>query len=170
LLDPVFLIDKSIWNTLAKKPKIEEKYILIYCLNEKKVYHIANEISKKTGHKILTIQNNLIAPIKTKIIYSAGVEEFLGLIKEATYVVSDSFHGISLAIIFNKQFYAQVDTKNDEKNSRLITLLDTLNLNKRLFSNESEYYSIDEIDYNEPNFLISIERNKALEYLNSIVN
>lgn len=36
--------------------------------------------------------------------YSASVEEFLGYIKYADYVVTNSFHGTAFSVIFHKDF------------------------------------------------------------------
>ena len=50
-------------------------------------------------------ENDLSSSIK-QIPNGIGPREFLGLIKNAEYVITDSFHAIAFSIIFNKVFFS----------------------------------------------------------------
>ena len=39
-----------------------------------------------------------------KQLYDVGPSEFLSYIKNAAYVITDSFHGTVFSVLFNKQF------------------------------------------------------------------
>ena len=64
VLDPVFLLDASDWEHVAKTVE-DDKYILLYCLHEQEVYRQAQLLASKTGLKIKCIQNNMKKPIKS---------------------------------------------------------------------------------------------------------
>lgn len=58
-----------------------------------------------------------------KGVYSASVEEFLGYIKYADYVVTNSFHGTAFSVIFHKDFYVEALQKDFKPNDRVESLL-----------------------------------------------
>ena len=137
VLDPVFLLSREQWNQLIQSEKIKYKYILAYILHEDEVYKVAERISKETGVKIICLQNNLKKPIKANYIFSAGPEEFLALIKNATYVVTDSFHGAAFSIIFRKTCKIVLKKSLTNLNGRLNTLVDDFNIKESIVDGKS---------------------------------
>lgn len=98
------------------------------------------------------------------------MEEWLGLIDKASYVVTNSFHGTALSIILNTPFISVPLTANSKKmNDRLETLLTRYNLVDRITSDLSvlrdpiEYQPINQIiaedrDFGRKNLIQMIER------------
>ena len=125
-VDPVFLLTAEEWEKLAKKPKLKN-YILIYKLNTSNlIFDFARKLSKLTGRKIVALNFDVVDQMKTpdiKGVYSASVEEFLGYIKYADYVVTNSFHGTAFSIIFHKEFYVEALQKDFKPNDRVESLL-----------------------------------------------
>jgi hypothetical protein len=73
-------------------------------------------------------------------IYDADSIRFIGLIKEAEAVLTDSFHGTVFSIIYRKKFYSlqrTSDTDTKSMNSRLYDLLDMLGLQSRMITEEN---------------------------------
>ena len=134
--DPVFLIDASNWKKLSKTMK-KDRYILIYLLHEKSIYKIADRMAKLLNIKIIAIQNNFDSPIPIKKIHTAGIEEFITYIQNAEVLITDSFHGIALGIIFRKNL--RIVLKKDMKflNARIETLVKELGLHSSVVSDES---------------------------------
>ncbi len=99
-LDPTLLISKMEWEQVVRKPKInlEEKYICTYFLGEtpKAVEQFAKE--KQLKIYALNSENDLE-------LYTIDPAEFLYVIKNAAYVLTDSFHAVAFSIKFNKEFY-----------------------------------------------------------------
>jgi len=130
VLDPVYLLNKTQWQHLADESKpIKEKYILIYPMGENSsTFSNAVKLSKATGLPIYCISASYKKQkeISKKIIPS--VPEFLQLIKCAQYVLTDSFHGTSFSIIFQKTFWSCQISKN---NHRITSLLESLGLQER---------------------------------------
>lgn len=167
-LEPTLLIEKKTWERLCVNSQ-EGDYILLFTFfYSTSILNFVEKLSKETNLKIVTIGN---AIIKRKILNykrNVGPEEFLGLIKNAKYVVTDSFHGTAFSINFNKEFFVQMPESG--KNPRINSLTNMLNIKNReiIDSKLNGKYSI--IDYNEVNKILSIERKKSLDYLEKIVN
>lgn len=113
-LDPVFLHDKDFYNDIAKKPEnVEGKYVFVYNVikNSKNILKSAVKFAEKRGLEVIEMSDfkeneNFPKGTSHKVIYGAGVEEWLGYIKNAEYVFTNSFHCCCFSIIFEKQFYA----------------------------------------------------------------
>ena len=125
VLDPVFLIEKDEWNKIAIKPnkfRIKKKYMLVYFLGD---------ISKEYAQKIKEYKNLLGLDIiyldskEHKKTYFASPDEFIFLIKNASFVCTDSFHGCAFSIIFDTPFVIcerQMLDKEQSMSSRIILL------------------------------------------------
>jgi len=138
VLDPVFLLNESEWSTIASKRFIKEKYLFVYDLNGKKsLIDIAKRI--KNTEKIVLLSNDPIAKVREEykgvdvFIQSAGIEEFVGLIKYSEAIVTDSFHGTAMSIIFRKPFYSFIAL--EKASFRILSLLKSLSLESRLIKN-----------------------------------
>ena len=110
--------------------------------------------------------------------FDVGPEKFISYIKNATYVLTDSFHGTVFSILFNKKFVTFYRNNPDDalsKNSRIDSLLGLLGLADRVFSNLDIYKTIiEEIDYdgvtNKLNSLQAESRDYLKQALNSCEN
>ena len=83
--------------------------------------------------------------------WSIGPKEFLGLIDNAEYVFTDSFHCTAFSIIFKKNFYC-FDRGGREKkmNSRLLSILNVLGIPERFVNiNKTDGFVFENIDYRE---------------------
>ncbi len=138
VLDPTLLIDKDLWEKMAVKPKITEPYILCYFLGDTKYpREFVRQFENKTGIKAYYIPCSPLDMPKKTVIYEVGPAEFLGLIQNASYVCTDSFHGSVFSIIFKRQFYSfckKADTEKDSDNSRIKELMKFTGLETRLIT------------------------------------
>ena len=110
VLDPVFLLDKTEYLELIKKPYHKEKYILIYQPVDKSEQLVlsALEYAKKRSLKVIEISTEIYrkTPKTITVDYKAGPIDFISAINSAECVFTNSFHAICFSIIFNKQFFA----------------------------------------------------------------
>ncbi|MCC8074708.1 MAG: polysaccharide pyruvyl transferase family protein [Clostridiales bacterium] len=110
-LDPVFLQDAEFYEPLCKKPE-ESGYVLLYevmknspgLVNRAEKYarehHLQLiELSEFMAHRYMPVGTE--HPVK----YGLGIEDWLGYLKYADCVFTNSFHGLSFCLIFQKQFY-----------------------------------------------------------------
>ena len=99
----------------------------------------------------------------------AGIEDFLALIRDADYVLTDSFHVIVFCLIFNRQFVAFQRFKEDQftsQNSRIDNLLEIATVKDRLLRyGTSKIPPMEDIDYQLVNKTLQIEIEKSKDYL-----
>ena len=92
--------------------------------------------------------------------FTAEPIEFLYYLYYAEYVVTNSFHGTVFSTQFEKKF---VCVPMQGTSSRMVDLLDMLQLNGRLISKE---FKIDEpVNYENAKKILNEERNRSMEIL-----
>ena len=166
VLDPTLLLTCKEYNTIAEPPKIKEKYILVYQITVSSfLVNTVRKIAKYTGYKVVTIPFPLGGFIKAKTNFSAGPREWIGLIRDAEIVVTDSFHGCCFSILYNKKFHVCVTGAG----TRIYNLLDVFNLNECLYKPGSELKLENNIDWKKINTNIDEERNKSLNILKDML-
>ena len=96
-----------------------------------------------------------------------GPSEFLTAIRNATTVITDSFHATVFSIIFGKNFYTfQRFSENDKssQNSRLLNLFQKLNIRGR-FVKDNNWDVIEELDYPDIYERLDREKDFSINYL-----
>ena len=166
-IDPTLLLKKEDWEKIAKPIKIKKPYILCYILYRPKwLNKWLKKLARKTKKQIILVSSDAFRNVySNKIIRFAGPREFLGLIKEADFVISSSFHGVALSIANKKPFYAVV---NPNMPSRISNLLDTLNLNDRIVKNE-DFCDLEDVNYDSVEEKLNVEREKSFNYLKNLI-
>lgn len=166
VIDPVFLLSKEQWLEVAdRKRAVQGKYILFYnLLNKPESVRFAEKLSRETGLPIKEINKKMsFSHLGSRYISTASVEEFLRLIYDAEYVVSNSFHGVAFSLIFQKQFFA---VGMGEKANRVKSLLDFAGLQERYVSdNMTRAKDIRDIDYRDVDETLSKVIGKSEEFI-----
>ncbi len=147
VLDPVFLLSKDEWEKLIKNNITQpSKYILFYnLLNTKESEDFAEALSKDKGLPIKEINKAMsLSHFGKRYFSTSSVEDFLQLINDAEYVVSNSFHGVAMSIILQKQFFA-VGMSN--RSNRVRSLLDSLGISNRYVEGKNNSIFDENIDY-----------------------
>lgn len=165
VVDPTLLFDEKEWDRLLDVCDSKcEDYLLVYTLSTSKWYKSIIEKCKNTMNikevKYLTSNDNLFFYHSNPfIITDAGPREFVQLVRNAKFVVTDSFHGLCFSIIYKKQFVCldRFGNKRGEENSRIISLLESLELQDAFCSRRN--FSIKEINY----FFVSSLLNSMVE-------
>ena len=165
VLDPVFLLSRSQWENLLQLPEnTNEPYMFIFFLkNNNKYFKIAIAEAKKRGLKTIIMHSTQSEDNRFYNIEAPSPEKMLGLIKNATYVCTDSFHIMVFSIIFNKQFEVFKKTRGalESQNNRLTELLDRLNIGNRIYNGRFG----EEINYENVNELLFDLKNESMNYL-----
>ena len=68
------------------------------------------------------------------------MEEFLQLVHDAEYVVSNSFHGVAFSLIFQKQFFA---VGMGERANRVLSLLENVGATERYVTDGNSLYALE---------------------------
>lgn len=162
-IDPVFLLTKEEWFEKAHKVK-SESYVLVYLLQKADSFmKSAIEYAEKHGKKVIIISTGLKRQYDAEYVSDCSPEEFLGYFMGADMIFTNSFHGIAFSILFNKQFYYQLQGNNVKTNSRLFDIISLFQLETR---NAENINSENVIDYALVNNIIELKRASAIKYLN----
>ena len=143
----------------------KDKYILIYNLNRnKKIDNYAKTLAKKTGLKVRYISYQIHEFYKNgKMFCNSKVEDFLSLIDNAQYVITDSFHATAFSLNFNKEFVIVYPGKYS---TRLQSILEILGLTNRVAKDENDMSVIENIiNYETVNAILNEERSRSIEWL-----
>lgn len=162
VLDPTLLLG----DFEEDEKYIEKKgYILVYTygFNDKKIEN-AKVLAKKKNLKLVSAgfynkwcDENL----------SGSPFEFLTLIKNADYVITDTFHGTLFSIIYKKQFGVFAKGK-----IKVESILRQLNLENRILYEDKEIESTinDQINYKKVYDILEVKRRQSTEYLINALN
>lgn len=119
VLDPTLLLNVEDFKHIEAPRQENERYILLYARRyNKKMFAYADKKAKEMGCKVIDISLRATNANKHRMFYEAGVEEFLSLVHHAELVVTNSFHGMIVAVHYQRPFVIfsreQCDTKIDE--------------------------------------------------------
>ncbi len=178
VLDPTMLLKVEDYDTIiipAEVSNINDKHFVVqYLLDPNpKRKTISTKIAKKYNGNLKNIYraSDTDFSIKKHIFPSSkhtfpSFSNWLWSIKNAQFVVTDSFHGVVFCILFNKQFVCIANTSRGV--ARMDSLLGMFGLRSRLIdelANEEKYLNLPLIDYNEVNTLIDFNREKSINFL-----
>jgi len=171
VLDPTLLLTNKDWDNLLIKLEFKKPYIFCYALGDQpRMMDLCYYLKDMTGYPIVKIGSLKDKSNKNIIFaYSSGPREFLSLIKEAEIVVTNSYHGTILSIIYEKPFYT-IPTEGNIKiarNSRLLSILTLFQLEDRIFSHDSHIpaYNNYKICYEYTRTKLLNERVKSIDFL-----
>lgn len=171
VIDPVFLLSKEQWmNVSAPKSNKSEKYILFYnLLNKPDSVRFAERLSKETGLPIKELNKKLsLKHLSKRYSSTASVSEFLRLVQDAEYVVSNSFHGVAMSLVFQKQFYA---VGMGEKANRVKSLLNSAGIIERYVVDAGRsILSLNPIDYQMVLNNLKMVVGDSIHYLSNSIN
>lgn len=168
IADPVFLLNKNQWLNIAKFKEFGRKYILCYFLYHPKFLNsLLKKIKKETGYSIIIVSNDPYTKIfGSTHLNNIGPDVFLGLIANAEIILTSSFHGTALSILFNKQFYSVVPPN---RGSRILNILEKTGLQDRIIENEITFRNDLSINYVEVEKKVEKLRSESIDYLNKII-
>ncbi len=170
ILDPTLIEPADYWiNFISNKRIFRKKYLLIYQLNANENFdNYAKTLSKNLNLEIVRIAirfDNIVRNGHKK--YIPNLQKFLNLFLFADFVLTDSFHGLSFSLNFNKQFAIILPSKF---NQRLMNILELTSTNDRIVKDYNNYdIANNMIDYNYVNEVIEKERKKSLNYIDNIL-
>ena len=170
ILDPTLLLNKQEWEIVASKKFTNEKYILVYNLNRNsKIDRYAENLSKETGLKIKYLSYQIHEFYKKGKMYcNPKVEDFLSLIKNAEYVITDSFHGTAFSLNFEKEF---VIVYPEKYSTRIQSILELLDLKDRVAKDEKDLKVCEKkINYSTVSKKLNNERIKSIEWIKNALS
>jgi hypothetical protein len=134
VLDPTFLIEKEKYNNYILNNETSKPYIFVYLLGAECEVSVDRiyEFAQKHNLEVKYVASQGREDSYEKI--WATVPEWITLMKCASYVITNSYHGMALSIIYHKQFLVlPVIGSTSFMNERIFSLADTLGLNDRIY-------------------------------------
>lgn len=181
VLDPVFIVNPEKFDDLAGHSKIKESgpYLLAYILDatpEKKqlLLHMSHRLGLRPVIMLDGFSNNAAINRKTLdmddcIRSNLEVYDWVSLFRNASYVLTDSFHGMCFSILFEKQFLPLPNKRRGY--SRFNSIANLLNVSDRLISDPqkeiSEENFMKHIDYKKINAILTSERTRCRNWLSA---
>lgn len=160
-LDPVLISEYEL-------PEIEvpyHDYVILYTYKSRGY----SENDKKaildfcqSHHKILISIGSVQDWVSNKV--EASPLELLVYIKNADFIITDTFHGTVFSIKYNKPFATLIRDNNRQKLGDLLHRLDKEDRTISSFEELSDIYG-KPIDYGMTNDLIECEKKRTMEYL-----
>ena len=176
VLDPVFLITKEEWKNemQALSEIIPQKYIFCYMLHyDEKLLKKAIDISKSKNLRLILVlsENKTIVNDDVVQLTNIGPAEWLWLINNANFMVTNSFHGSAFSIIFRTPF-AVFLRKGTPTNTRIEGLLEKLNLSDHIFDIDIDLdLSEHNLGYNEKlDSALNLAISDSMNYLSNAIS
>lgn len=167
VVDPTLLVPKFAYDPIVEPFECDVPYLLYYSRRynpklETYVEKVAHELNLNIVEVSLCIENSNKGHIMR---YDAGVEEFLGMIRDASYVITNSFHGAIFSIIFNIPFTIFA---REQANTKIRELLDWVGLNGRLINDRSGEPALT-MDFSKTNQKIEALQQQSLSFLKNAI-
>lgn len=170
VLDPTLVMERSVWEKLAKPIKLQpKKYILVYQIhNDKKLDRYAKAVAKNNNISFIRISPSFHQITRGgRFVYCPDVGEFLSYIKNAACLITDSFHGTAFALNFNTPF---VEILPGETSTRNMSILRLTGLTDRVLQNESDFaLATRSIDFTYANRVLAEKRRESLSVLKEML-
>ena len=158
VLDPTMLLEARDYEELIGEDEKQDKgYLAVYCLDitpAKKAFF--DKLAQDRGLEVLYFSAGWYAEVTVK--------QWIAMLRNATMVVTDSFHGTVFSILFGKEFYTLGNPKRG--NTRISGLLEQLGLEKRLVSDTEPVEPADtEINWADANERLDKRRQESFAFL-----
>ena len=166
LCDPTMLLTTEQWDQIARKPEfpVPEKYLLTYFLGTKseKTRQRIDEIAKKFDLKVVNVYC-MDFNEENDLYFCTRPDEFVFLVKHASYVCTDSFHGAVFSILYHKRFAVFQRSGEDGfmMKGRLNTLLELFKLERCINGN----FLDQKVDFEYVDRVLETERGRGKQYL-----
>lgn len=159
VVDPTLLASADIWEPLLHKKHLE-RYVLTYVVGAKNninVQNYARSISNHLGLPVLSINEQSPSP-----------EDFVSYIRDADFIISDSFHATVFSILFEKDFFTIASGTSSDV--RFTGLLKDLSLDDRIIVEQNRELSF--IDYKKRSVesKLNFYRKESILFINQILD
>ncbi len=179
VLDPTLMADPDVYAPISEMDiTLPKHYILCYRFGKMPYSEkIIKYISKKLRLPVIELPLSIESYMKgSKLCYDIDPSRFIGAIKGAELVLTDSFHCTVFSILTHTPFYTFLRQSPKDKNNmngRMVELLSKLGLSDRLISPDDAFDFNREmathVDFEQSESVLKIQREEAQSYLKRAV-
>lgn len=169
VLDPTLLISTEEYINTIDNTHINKPFVFCYILDaspekQKEIEFISNLL----GFSLLGLFGGELLNIKNVLPFDrVSVGGWLSMMSQASFVVTDSFHGTAFSLLFNKNFVTIGNTKRGL--TRFKSILKLFDLEDRLVLTDDYQYIESKvnapIDYSKVNKILDHMRKKSIVFL-----
>lgn len=161
-IDPTLLLTAHDYDTIASEAQMREPYLLYYTRRYNPAMEaFAEKTAREMGLAFVDISLRATNAEKGHIMrYDAGVEEFLSLVKHASFVVTNSFHGVIFAVQYRRPMAVFLRV---QASGKIGELLELFGMQDVCLTTGDEAYR--EIDYDAVHARIEKAAIKSREFL-----
>jgi len=174
VLDPTLLLSDRQWADIADVRRgVRGSYVLLYSVEEdrmREALRVAQHVARQHGLPVVQVsfggrRRRIQGVDRTS--YFTTPQQFLGLFRGASYVVTSSFHGTTFSVNFNKPFVSIVPPLFA---SRAEDFLAALGLSDRFVTGGSRELPPHDIDYAPVNRALDGLRHHSRRYLQAALS
>lgn len=180
VLDPVFLADRKIFDELADKStlKVDEPYIATYILDPtpEKV-EAMQYVSRKLGYRLVNMLDGLpwlyeenSKKLGLESVPNLQVEDWINCFRNSEFVITDSCHGASFALLYDKTFIPITNKRRGF--SRFKSLADLFGFRNRLVTDPKTILENENLlkpmDYEKIHEILKSEKERCYNWMRNI--
>lgn len=177
VLDPTLLLSPEEWSAFANQAvcnqsNLPKQYIICYFLGDYTRYmEKVKEISQALHMPYLVIpQFKKQAAGRDAVPFDVGPAEFLKLWSNASYAITDSFHGVAFSLNFKVPFTTFKRFRDNDpinQNSRILNILHITDLEDRLVDEKTfkPNSTLLDCDFEKAHCRLENVKEKSLDYL-----
>ena len=171
VLDPTMLLGRARWEELAEQPAslVDLGYVATFMLasgdggaTEGADLAAVRGYAHRNGLQLVDLHDP--APGELRALGPLG---FIGAIRGASLVVTDSFHAAVFATLFHRPFLL---VQRGAMNSRFDTLLDHTGLTGRMLSEAQDFRAVVDIDWDAVDKRLEEKRTESVAFLVKATN
>lgn len=136
--DPVLLLTREDWEKLISDHVecVSKPYIFVYTTHlNYTIETFINKLKKQLGMKVIIATCGPKQAIKQGMLQVQTPERWLQLLRDAEYVITNSFHATAFSVLFHKKFFTVVHgEKSKGINIRMNDFLSEFALENRIYS------------------------------------
>lgn len=166
-LDPTILLGADKWGKIAKT-NVTEPYVLVFTVMPQiSLIKFAKKLGKEKNMKVIYLNDAPHLPgTGIEYVRASSVEEFIGYIKNASYVVSNSFHATAFSVIFHRSMFIEFQNKIN-RNIRSESFLNGLGISRGIEKGNAEETKI---DWDSVDKKLNEQRQESIDYLKSVID
>lgn len=170
VMDPVFLLEKEEWTKRCNMDiKLPEHFIFVYSMEvSEALENTVNLLKNDVNMPVIVVRGGGKAGRITGVEdETCGPKEFLRYIKDADYVITNSFHGTAFSLIFEKLLLC---VAHSTRNTRLENILELINESDKMITSVLTTYKSNVINGSMCNDTLGKYINNSKEFLKIISN
>ncbi|MBR1555028.1 MAG: polysaccharide pyruvyl transferase family protein [Oscillospiraceae bacterium] len=169
ILDPTLAMPPEFWRKHTGQPRIKEPYILIYNLNRSREFNrYAVKLAKKTGMKLIrfcTRYDQIFQSGQSMLV--PEVTDFINLIANANYVLTDSFHATAFSMNLNTHPLCVYPPAFGGRLKSFLTLTDSLQCHVKNYEDFDAPNRA--VDFQKVNLILDKERQKVNDFIEKVL-